>query len=338
MKLSFMYILKLVLILAVSLSLQMGTSNISYAETQSAVKSSKESPKKKKSKRISKKKKKSKKRKKKKKRIVFKGSSATVIVDGAAVYKGPSFDSPIIDYLQMGKKITAKKKVVKGAGGFGSFYKVKVGRSKIGYMSDVEVSVSGKKGPELSDTKDEGIFKTEDPKDPPKRLEPIYFTRYIGVSLGAFNFTEVVDKKEVLQSSVTAFGLKMSGPGALFDGPPIDFNLSFVASAPAHHEQFTKESSGFILITDILMVIPLKESGAFMAYVGFGPMLLYSKYTMTLADGTGPIDSQEINAGLAGSGGIAVRFGRSFLVKLEGKYYYEENQYFGGGAAMQMTY
>ena len=54
------------------------------------------------------------------------GQSAIVIVDGSAVYQAQNFDAPVMEYLDRGKKVKISKKVYKGIGGLGTFYKIRL--------------------------------------------------------------------------------------------------------------------------------------------------------------------------------------------------------------------
>ena len=70
---------------------------------------------------------------------------ARVVVDGAAVYQLPNFDSSIVRYLDHGQKVKVSRETFSGAGGLGSFYKLKLNR-ELGYIADVDVKAIHKKG------------------------------------------------------------------------------------------------------------------------------------------------------------------------------------------------
>ncbi len=63
----------------------------------------------------------------------------------AAIYKKPNFDAKIIYLLPKGKKVLGTRSTVEGSNGLGLFHKVKLGKSRYGYVLDTEVKISGSK-------------------------------------------------------------------------------------------------------------------------------------------------------------------------------------------------
>lgn len=257
---------------------------------------------------------------------------ATVLVEGASVYEKPSFDSPIIDYLKEGAVISASRSMVRGAEGFGLFYKVRTPSGKLGFVADIDLSPEGKaKGSKAGGGK--GPLAEEQQKAEEKT--PMFFTRYLGASYGSLGYSEKFSGK-TLSSNAPVFALKISGPGSLIDGPPLDFNLGFSPQAPAFYKDFSKgDPRGFFVLLDTVLDVPLYEHQKGFFFIGFGLMGVYTKFSTVVSATT--FDSQEFRAGLVGAVGYAHRFGR-FAIRWDSKYYYEKTQYWGHWLSLQMEY
>ncbi len=259
-------------------------------------------------------------------------------LDGASVYKAADFDSPVIEYLKPGTKITATIARARGVGGLGLFYKVKTHTGKIGYVTDIEIVPefqSGGAKKRVAEKKKNPVFEeaTEQQANPDR--EPVYYTRYIGGGAGLLNFTEKFQGQK-FSSSVTMFAFKMSGPGTLFDGPPLDFNFSFSPSAPSYYEKFGRgPASGFFMFSDLVLNLPLMEFKKGIVFYGLGLMATYTRFKPTVSDTT--FDSQELRIGAAASLGYSHRFGK-YAVRWDSKYYYEATAYLGHWLSFQVEY
>ena len=122
------------------------------------------------------------------------------------------------------------------------------------------------------------------------------------------------------------YGLRMTGPGVLIDGPPIDFNFLFSISPPSYYEDFTISPTGFFVITDAQLLLPLVSREDTQFYFGAGPMFTFTKFSLTIKNTS--FDSQELRLGLVGTIGLVQRFGR-WAARLDAKYYYEKAGYIG---------
>lgn len=264
---------------------------------------------------------------------------AFIEVDGAALYSKPTFDAPVLDYLRAGTQVIATLKPRKGYGDFGLFFGVKTRDGKIGYMADTDLvpEYNLKKSKRKPVAKNPVFEEAKDAKENPNR-EPLYFTRYIGGGLGMLGFTEKFAGVGEKSSQVTMFALKMTGPGTLFDGPPLDFNFAFSLGSPKYYEDFSNgPAGGFFLFTDLLLNSPLFEipSGHGMVFYGLGAMATYTRFKPTI--GSSSIDSEELRIGAALSIGYAHRWGK-YSVRWDSKYYYEVTDYLGHWLSFQVEY
>ncbi|USN48733.1 MAG: hypothetical protein H6626_06485 [Pseudobdellovibrionaceae bacterium] len=281
-----------------------------------------------------------------KRRPVDRGQDAIVVVEGAAVYKFPNFDAPILEYFQNNKRVKISNKKYEGIGGLGSFYKIRIRKGLYGYITDIDVVIqptSTSKRP----AEKRPIEKEEAPADPwanaaeagydaPVGGEPMFYRRYVGLYGGMLNFSEkVVDRFET--ESVTVFGLKVTGPGALFDGPPIDFEVGVSPSAPSYYSKLTSSPvKGFFIAGHLALMLPAIEKPQWYGYYGLGVMYVYAKYTIP-ADSVS-IDSQELRLGLSVLGGAVYQVTDRFFVRAGAKYYYEKAGYVGAELSIQTTY
>lgn len=252
---------------------------------------------------------------------------AIVEVEGAAVYQFPNFDSPVFEYLRAGTKVMASLQPKTGIGGFGAFYRVRLPNKKLGWMADVDLLPQYKDDPRTQ-KKQEVNPEYEELQEQAKMAnrEPIYFEKYVGPGMGMVQFTEKFDGGE-LSSDVMMFGFRSMGPGVLFDGPPMDFSLMFSVQAPDHYTKFANgPATGFFLMSDMLMPFPIIEGRSGMLTIGFGPMITYTNFQVSVRNSN--FDSQEIRLGIVGGAGYMYRFSK-FAIRLDTKYYHERTAYLG---------
>jgi hypothetical protein len=258
---------------------------------------------------------------------------ALIQADGATVYSEPNFDSQMIGHLKSGQKVRASQKSYSGVAGFGSFYKIFFKKGRIGYIADNELIPEytrvGKrqikqKNPEYDD------FQAEK-----NERDPIFFTRYFGLAVGIADFSEKFGG-QTFRAGTLLYGLKLTGPNILFDGPPLDINILFHIGAPSYYSSFTNGTAkGFMSIADFHIIFPVFETRNNLIHVGAGPLFIYTNFQMTFLESS--FDSEELRFGASIAATYSRRFGR-FVARAEAKYYFEKTQYFGYFGSFQMEY
>lgn len=273
---------------------------------------------------------------------------AVTIVDGAALYEKPNFDAPVIDYLGDGKKIVVSKKAVRGSGGLGIFYRVKAGGRTI-FITDTDIKMSKSAGSEpegevAADVSREKVTQKKGTKKKKKRRrkadeengESLYFTTYIGGAVGTVQYSEIFQDR-TLSSQMPVYGFRMTGPGTLFDGPPLDFNFLLSLSTPSYYSKFTSSRpTGYLLLSDVMMMLPLWEGRQAYVYYGLGVMGAFAAYKVQIKNSL--YDSKEFRMGADFGLGGGVRVGDTALLRADLKYYYERTHYMGALISFQTEY
>ena len=253
------------------------------------------------------------------------------------VYEAPNFDSPVKLFLPKGKRVRYFPKRHKGPGGFGVFYKVKIRKNEYGYVVEDDIDAPKKplvKSPSHNNEIDgpfgEAPFDIKDDSN-----HSIYLSRYMGFTYNLVNYSEDIAGQNL--TAITNFlGIKLSGPGVLI-GAPLDVNIMILFGTPTYYQRFASATTGFLLISDIIFMLPLVERQWALIYYGAGPLLTYSKYDVKVKGLKSIWDSQEIRMGGSFPLGVAFKFS-SFLLKAEAKYYVEKKRYFGLQVGLQLTY
>lgn len=254
------------------------------------------------------------------------GVAASVRTDGAMIYSKPDFDSELLTTLKQGDKV----RVSSGAtGDFAKFHKVRVG-SILGYIADIDVQIEGapkkrdhvrKFGEDGKDGKKHKLKKDAKADDKKKKFKdqslPILFTKYVGVLIGFSEFNEAitgVSSKE----NLLVYGLKITGPDVLLNGPIMDLNLAFHYGAPSYYTALSStKPSGFVLMADALLLLPFFQRDLTMISIGLGPALRFSNFTVT--SGGEPKSLTQLDLALSAALGGGFKLGK-VAVRLEGKY------------------
>jgi hypothetical protein len=263
-----------------------------------------------------------------------KAQAAVIHVEGATVYVDPDFDSKVIAVLPPGMKVVISQRKFPGRGGLGAFYRIRFNKKRLGYVADTEVITEfqkvgkkQKKNPVFEDVE-------EMREQAQKGLEPIYFTRYLGGQTGLLGFTEKING-QTLSDDVVMYGVRATGPGVLFDGPPLDFTVSFSPKPPGYYDDLGRTASGFFLFSDLAMLFGLWEQTDYQIYGGLGIMGTYTKFTVnTTLDS---INKSEFRIGATADLGFAYRRKR-WVGRADAKYYYEKQTYFGYWLSLQHEY
>lgn len=280
-----------------------------------------------------------------------------VDTDGAAVYAHPDFDSPVIDHLSEGAKIPISLKQFLGNSGMGLFHKVRTPRGKLGYMPDTDVVlpkgarvIPPRNVPSAFERKDHAQqdnmnnSQSGDQSDRQRREiererddnhKPIYLTRYMGGTLALVDYAEKFSGKK-LHAQTPFIGFRMTGPNILFNSPPMDFNIQLSPMAPSYLKNLSGHSgSGFLLMTDLMLNMPLYQTRHSLFYYGLGVLLNFSDYKVQV--GAGSYNSQDVRLGMDFSAGYAYRFSR-YAVRGDLKFYVEKTFYMSEILTFQMEY
>lgn len=259
---------------------------------------------------------------------------ATVAVDGAAVYSQPNFDAPVVEYLSYGTKVVASKKSFQGFGGLGLFYKVRTPSGHLGYLTDTNL-VAGLRKLQKQREKSSGTSTTAQPAPPPDHGEPFFFRRYMGGTLGPIGYSEKFSGHK-LTAHPLFVGFRLTGPGVLFDGPPLDFDFLISPSAPKYLHTFGQgNSTGFLLLGDLNFFLPFKQGRRFLIDYGLGLMWTYSRYKVKVDNQF--YDSQELRVGGDLAIGASYRISR-YAIRLDAKYFFERTSYWGEFLTLQTEY
>lgn len=291
---------------------------------------------------------------KKKPKLRDPGQNAIVKIDGSAVYEVANFDSPVLEYMDQGKKIQISKKIYPGIGGLGAFYKVRLRKGVFGFITDTDVTLVDKKGSGHSGLNDAKAPEEEyDSEDDPTKIQEGMFqenenqdfgstfslSRFFGLVYYMYNYAEKV-KNRSESDKVTMFGIRKSGPSPYLGGMPVDMSLVYTSSAPDFYDEVMGKSSGFMIIADAIGIMPFYESNRYLVYYGFGLVTRYSKWSVKLRNNPSSpaVDSQEASLGVAAAAGAGVMVTEKLAFKVDAKYYYENEAYIGYGAVLQYKY
>ncbi len=270
---------------------------------------------------------------------------ATVVTDGAVVRSAPDLDACPIAQLAQGKKIRVSKKTTSGEV---KFHKAAV-RGRVGYIANFDIRIgsgpdetsggagdSGKDGAGDAAAKRKAKARKEAAKRRmSERSEPIYFARFVGIVGGVSEFKEDISGVDA-SASMPFYGLKVTGPDVIFGGPVVDFNFLLHYGAPTYYDALSAiKPTGFVLITDALFLLPVGNGHNTTGYVGVGPMLMLSQFTVMNAGGKK--DLTEFNLGADFALGVATRIDKVAL-RVEAKYFLEKQSYKGLFASLQLQF
>ena len=274
---------------------------------------------------------------------------ATVVSDGAAIYEKPDFDSKVIEFVAFQTVISVSRKAYAGAEGLGLFHKTRV-RGKIGYIPDTDIRVGEKdrerekerekerERPEPSKVKVEPKPKSmaydKDEDDGPA-VTPVYLSRYLGVAVSRVRFTEKFSGRK-LSDNLIMYGLRMTGPGTLFDGPPLDVNVWFSRQKPDYYDIFSSNLNGFLLFGDVMALFPIVNLDNWVVNWGLGAMWTFTRYRLQIRGEN--TDSLEVRIGLNFGLGVGARLGKNYLLRADAKYFVERTHYPGFLLSLQKEY
>jgi hypothetical protein len=260
------------------------------------------------------------------------------------VYAGPDFDSPVIATIKPGTfYYVSKQRFVY------DFHKIRLAKNQDGYISSSEIKIvtaqyvqnRKKKGKAAADSTADaatdpvtGAEMKPAKKEAKKKItKPIYISRYQGLIVEQQNYIEDT-MSNTRSDNLLFFGYRLVGFNTLFSGEmSTDLAVLYHSGVPAYYEKITgRSTSGQILNVQFTFdtIIPLAHS--FMASYGFGPMIKYSHFEVSLKNPAGIGNDayvlDDMNFGVLFRLGAATRIGVIGL-RADVKYYIESKQYVG---------
>lgn len=273
---------------------------------------------------------------------------ATIVNDGALVYKDADFDAPTIAELKAGQvfSISLKEK--------GPFYKIRLKQGLLGWIADNDVKVSKGKAaaqtpaagaavtpPKKPTSKKEAAKEKEKDKEKDSsegafaekpRQKSFYATRFRGPVLSYLAYAE--NTMGALRTQTLPFyGMKFEGPDTMFSGDfRTDAEILLHIGAPNYYaDQTGQGTDGWIFMTDFIFETAFPQSRWHMLTYGFGPMFRYSHYDVSLPNGGKPVSYglDDMVLGAVFDGGLAFRVSK-YALRFNIKYFWEKTRYWGG--------
>lgn len=252
------------------------------------------------------------------------------IITETAVYEQNDFDSDIITYLPINKKVQASKRVYQGKT-FGSFRKVKVSKAKYGFVSDVDVKLLI----HLKKRKAQLKKRLTQLKKEKLSNRYVHLNRYIGLGFSFNRFTEKNIEGKVRSTPLQALTFQAIGPGSLLPRIPLNFSISY-AKLPSYYEDLstdnTKPPSGYVLFGDINYPVVLFDFNYLLIYSSLGASFRAVKATIHKSvESSIPAHSETINnyywGGLLSVGALW-DFSNKFSARLDARYHYSGGVFF----------
>lgn len=249
-----------------------------------------------------------------------------VITDSAMVFEKPDMDSDTLAYLNVGQAVRVSKKIY---GLDPRFYKISLPDGKFGYVATIDVGpVKSEKeasrsssAPKPADLKREERMARARLKS--EMAKPMMFNTWFGAALGRMTFKEKIPGVKA-EEDLLVYGLKVTGPDVLLQGPIMDVNVMLHYGAPSYYESLSRvKPSGFIFSTDALLIVPFGMGQDTGLYFGLGPWARYSSFKYV--NQTGALQApSKFGIGAAFALGGAYRIG-AFSLRLEGKRIWESS-------------
>lgn len=252
---------------------------------------------------------------------------ATISSQGALVYTEAHYNAEIMTTLPRGGVyyISTKNK--------GPFYRIRIKKGVMGWISREDLRLGEVSKEELS--KQEELNKQAEltkESSPDRENLPFYGLRHWGFSLDYLNYHEQTMGQK--RSAWMPFaGVKWSGTETLMSGPIYIESNILVGGAPSYYQDEPGVSAqGFILIADFLFqTVAPRGKGAYTFY-GLGPVLKYSH--LNLKAGSQSFLAQEVGLGVVANFGVAFQMGAKWSLRLDAKYYWERERYYGAGLSL----
>lgn len=257
------------------------------------------------------------------------GVAATIRTDGALIYSKPDFDADILATLSEGQTVRVSKATT---GEVAKFHKVRAG-PVLGYIAEIDVQIEGatkKRTHKRGEKKQAKKKKDDGPQD------PMMFSRFVGILIGQTSFLESVQGRDS-DESLLVYGMKVTGPDVVLDGPIMDLNIALHYGAPTYYDRYSvTKPTGFVLWVDPLVLLPFINAQNHMVYLGAGPLLVLSSFKYTEAAG-GLVDATSLKLGLSFELGFGFRI-EKVAARIEGVYYLEHQSYKGVRLSVQSQF
>ncbi len=252
------------------------------------------------------------------------GVGAKVRTDGAMVYAKPDFDSDVLTTLKEGDKVRVSSGTI---GEKANFHKVRAG-TILGWIAEIDVQIDDapKKREQRrgAGKRDGKKAKTAEKKPKKPFLDdsvPMFFQKYVGPVVGVSDFNESISGVDA-HESLLFYGLKITGPDILFNGPVLDVNVLLHYGVPSYYNSLsTTKPSGFIFTTDVLLLYPFFNRDKSIVALGLGPLLKFTSFNVTSGGDLKSLTEFDAGVSLALSG--AMKFNK-IAVRLEAKYMLEK--------------
>lgn len=252
--------------------------------------------------------------------VSFANQDATVLTEGAMIYKEANFDSPVIGYLQKGKKTRVSDKT------YGPFYRIQLKPGVLGYISDVDVSPKKGRKPKV-------LASAEEEKKSPAGKSARWYG--LGGTLGLIQYRELLFKKEK-QSNTLVYGAKFTFPFRALRGPFfMDLSLVGHVGALGHYNEYKAgDLSAQWAWMDALLHFPLygHPGSGLLLSLGTGPLLVYSQVSGLIkapaAKAATSYSATEVSVGMSLGANVSYRR-KSIVIRVEPKMHFEKFMYFG---------
>ncbi len=259
----------------------------------------------------------------------------TIVNNQAIVYDSANFDARQIRYLESGKRYRVSQKV------YGPFYKIQIARGKYGYIADSDVMVKNK-ATRGSSNKTEKTVQALEPfgeskkkKKPKSKVDrrPFIIRTHQGFGLNYVQYKEDT-LGDVQKADMLWLSYQISGPQGLMEMADADGGLTLGFSAPDYYKNITENPArGFIFMFHLVPQFTYAQSRRNYTYFGVGPFFKFSHFETKLNIGnTGSQKSynlDDMTLGLLTQVGMALQIGDRFSTRLEGRYFWDRQSYYG---------
>lgn len=246
------------------------------------------------------------------------------VITETAVYETSNFDADVLVYLPINKKIQASKRIYKGKN-FGSFRKVKITKSKYGFVSDIDIKllVQLKKKKQrlkkrLQQLKRQDQFASHN----------VYFHSYAGLGV---SFSRGLQSGH---SPFTAFSFQLIGKTSVLATLPLSLSVSYLPDLPSYYKTManTTNPKGYVLFADISYPIILYDYNNLLIYCSPGGTVRFIKGTVIRTQSSGIVSFskkiKKIHFGVLANLGALWQLSNNIATKIDARYNYSNSVLF----------